>query len=88
MIFLRFVGSIVIFATALRMPSLSQYEAQWGWLATAIWSVSAANDVVIAATLVVLLHAKRTDEHKRQVMISECFARRAPAHAWAEPVQF
>lgn len=88
MIFLRFVGSIVIFATALRMPSLSQYEAQWGWLATAIWSVSAANDVVIAATLVVLLHAKRTDVRKRQVMISECFARRAPVHAWAEPAQF
>ncbi|KAJ6590997.1 hypothetical protein DFH09DRAFT_1306637 [Mycena vulgaris] len=66
MIFLRFVGSIVIFATALRMASLPQYEAQWGWLATAIWSVSAANDVVIAATLVVLLHAKRTDMLKRQ----------------------
>ncbi|KAJ7918940.1 hypothetical protein B0H13DRAFT_2433276 [Mycena leptocephala] len=65
MVFLRLLGSIVIFATALRMPSLPHYEEQWGWLATAMWSVSAANDLVIAATLVVLLRNQRTDVHRR-----------------------
>jgi hypothetical protein len=65
MVFLRLLVFIIIFATALRMPSLPHYEKQWGWLATAMWSVSAASDLAIAATLVVLLHRRRTDVHKR-----------------------
>ncbi|KAJ7851096.1 hypothetical protein B0H13DRAFT_2284696 [Mycena leptocephala] len=65
MIFLRLLGSIIIFVTTLRMPSLPHYEMQWGWLLTAVWSVSTTNDLVIAATLVVLLRNQRTDVHRR-----------------------
>jgi hypothetical protein len=65
MIFLRLLGSIIIFVTTLRMPSLPHYEMQWGWLLTVIWSVSTANDLVLAATLVVLLRNQRTDVHRR-----------------------
>jgi hypothetical protein len=75
MVFLRLLGSIIVFVTALRMPSLPHYEVQWGWLATAVWSVSAANDLVIAAMLVVLLHGRRADVHKK--CDSECLAREA-----------
>jgi hypothetical protein len=63
--FFILLGSIIIFAIALQMPSLPQLEAQWGWLATALWSVGTANDLAIAATLVVLLWNKRTDLHCR-----------------------
>jgi hypothetical protein len=49
----------------MRMSSMSLYEVQWGWLATAIWSVSTANDLAIAATLVVLLRNQRTDVQRR-----------------------
>jgi hypothetical protein len=41
------------------------YEAQWGWLLTATWSVSAANDWTITATLVVLLYNQRANVFKR-----------------------
>jgi hypothetical protein len=65
MVVWRLLGKIVIFVTALGMSSLPHYETQWGWLATAIWSVSAGNDLAIAASLVVLLHGHRTNVHKR-----------------------
>ncbi|KAJ7889268.1 hypothetical protein B0H13DRAFT_1888103 [Mycena leptocephala] len=65
MIFLRLLGSIIIFITTLRMPSLPHYEMQWEWLLTAVWCVSAANDLVIAATLAVLLRNRRTDVQRR-----------------------
>ncbi|KAJ7851097.1 hypothetical protein B0H13DRAFT_2360375 [Mycena leptocephala] len=63
MAFLTLVGCIVIFVAALRMSSLPHYEVQWRWLGTAVWSVSAANDLVIAAT--VLLRNRRTDVQRR-----------------------
>ncbi|KAJ7867154.1 hypothetical protein B0H13DRAFT_2670542 [Mycena leptocephala] len=71
MVFLRLLGSIIIFVTALRMPSLPHYEVQWGWLLAAVWSVSTANDLLIAATLVVLLRNQRTDVHRRTAALVE-----------------
>jgi hypothetical protein len=58
--FLRLVGSTVIFITALGMTSIESYFVEWGWLAMFIWSVSAANDLTLTVTLVVLLLKHRT----------------------------
>ncbi|KAJ7867147.1 hypothetical protein B0H13DRAFT_2352028 [Mycena leptocephala] len=69
--FFILLGSIIIFAIALQMPSLPQLEAQWGWLATALWSVGTVNDLAITATLVILLHSKRTDLHWRTAALVE-----------------
>ncbi|KAJ7918943.1 hypothetical protein B0H13DRAFT_1990747 [Mycena leptocephala] len=71
MAFLRLLGSIIIFLTALRMPSLPHFEMQWGWLLAAVWSVSTANDLIIAVTLVVLLRNQRTDVHRRTAALVE-----------------
>jgi hypothetical protein len=65
MAFFILLGFTVIFITAMRMSSILLYAMQWGWLATALWSVSAANDLVIAATLAILLRNRRTDAHRR-----------------------
>ncbi|KAJ7867162.1 hypothetical protein B0H13DRAFT_2065674 [Mycena leptocephala] len=71
MIFLRLLGSIIMFVATLLMLSLPHYEMQWGWLLTAVWSVSTANDLIIAATLVVLLRNRRTDVHRRTAALVE-----------------
>ncbi|KAJ7889245.1 hypothetical protein B0H13DRAFT_2341587 [Mycena leptocephala] len=65
MAFFILLGFTVIFITAMRMSSILLYAMQWGWLVTALWSVSAANDLVIAATLAILLRNRRTDAHRR-----------------------
>ncbi|KAJ7867150.1 hypothetical protein B0H13DRAFT_2670540 [Mycena leptocephala] len=46
-----------------------------GWLLAAVWSVSTANDLLIAATLVVLLRNQRTDVHRSAYSITTlaCF---------------
>ncbi|KAJ7232209.1 hypothetical protein B0H12DRAFT_194523 [Mycena haematopus] len=58
---LRCALSMVGFASGIRMVSLPSYEAQWGWFAIILWSVSSANDVIIAATLVYLFSRRRND---------------------------
>ncbi|KAF7348633.1 hypothetical protein MVEN_01381300 [Mycena venus] len=65
MTFLRLVGTIVLFATAWKMRSMDGYIAQWRWLATCIWSVTAAIDLTITTTLVFLLHRERDNVHRR-----------------------
>lgn len=40
MTFLRLLACTVMFVAVLDMTSLAHYEAQWGWLLTATWSVS------------------------------------------------
>jgi hypothetical protein len=54
-----------MFVGVLDMTSLAHYETQWGWLLTATWSVSTANDWTITATLVVLLYKQRANVFKR-----------------------
>jgi hypothetical protein len=53
--FVRFLGSVTIFATALRMTSFPTYAEQWGWLLTSVWCISAANDLTITTSLVTKL---------------------------------
>ncbi|KAJ7851104.1 hypothetical protein B0H13DRAFT_2086311 [Mycena leptocephala] len=71
MVFLRLLGSIIVFVTALRMPSLPHFEMQWEWLLTAVWSVGTTNDLIIATTLVVLLRNQHTDVHQRTAALVE-----------------
>jgi hypothetical protein len=63
--FVRFLGSVTIFATALRMTSFPTYAEQWGWLLTSVWCISAANDLTITTSLVTNLIIHRSRIHKR-----------------------
>lgn len=65
MAFLDLLGNFVIFVTLLPMTSVAGYEVQWEWLLTAVWSVSAANDLTITATLVFILYSRRTHAQQR-----------------------
>ncbi|KAJ7311572.1 hypothetical protein DFH08DRAFT_453934 [Mycena albidolilacea] len=65
--FVRFLGSVTIFATTLRMTSFPTYAEQWGWLLTSVWCISAANDLTITASLVTNLIIQRSRIHKRTV---------------------
>jgi hypothetical protein len=61
----RLVLSTVAFISGLQMVEIASYEAQWGWLAITLWSISAANDLTIAATLVYILARRRKNIHQR-----------------------
>lgn len=63
--FLRLLSGTAIFCTTLRMTSVHDFETRWGWLMAASWSVSAVNDVTIAATLVTILLCQRTYAQKK-----------------------
>ncbi|KAJ6593203.1 hypothetical protein B0H19DRAFT_1089389 [Mycena capillaripes] len=69
--FLRFVLSTVVFTSGLGMIDMASYEARWGWLAITLWSVSAANDLLIAATLVFILAHRRSNVHQRTAALVE-----------------
>ncbi|KAF8195632.1 hypothetical protein K438DRAFT_1826265 [Mycena galopus ATCC 62051] len=61
----RFALSMVAFASGLRMVTVPSYETQWGWLAITLWSVSAANDVIIAGTMVFIFSRQRGSRTRR-----------------------
>jgi hypothetical protein len=65
MSFVRFLETMAIFVTALRMTSIFGYEEQWGWLLTTVWCVSVVNDFTITAALVANLISHRSYIHKR-----------------------
>ncbi|KAJ7660294.1 hypothetical protein DFH06DRAFT_1194197 [Mycena polygramma] len=52
--------NIVLFAFGIREP-VPRFLARWGWLFDTLWAVSAANDLITAGTLVVLLWMRRDD---------------------------
>ncbi|KAJ6479466.1 hypothetical protein C8R47DRAFT_1136927 [Mycena vitilis] len=52
--------NIVLFAFGIREP-VPRFLARWGWLFDTLWAVSAANDLITAGTLVVLLWRRRDD---------------------------
>ncbi|KAF7306236.1 hypothetical protein MIND_00414200 [Mycena indigotica] len=58
----RFALGMTIFGVGFRIASLSEYVAKWDKLALAIWSLSAAEDVLITATLVFLLWRQRAQD--------------------------
>jgi hypothetical protein len=62
-----FLGaSAVVFIVGQQSIAFPLFEAQWGWLLDALWSVAAANDLIIALTLVFWLVGQR-DESQRLV---------------------
>ncbi|KAJ6572197.1 hypothetical protein B0H19DRAFT_1373060 [Mycena capillaripes] len=65
MVFFRLLGNIMLFSTALEMKSMAGYVLQWEWLPPSVWSLSAANDLTITATLVLLLYTRRPGVHRR-----------------------
>jgi hypothetical protein len=79
MSFLRQIGGIAIFGTALRPEPLAKYAERWEWLFMSFWTISIANDFMITAALVGLLFRERTNAHKRYAF-SWC-----PMHSPASP---
>ncbi|KAJ7836711.1 hypothetical protein B0H13DRAFT_2368591 [Mycena leptocephala] len=67
--FLRLLIGTAIFYMTLRMTSVHDFETQWGWLLAVPWSISAVNDVTIAATLVTILLCQRTYAQKRTLAL-------------------
>ncbi|KAJ7512793.1 hypothetical protein B0H11DRAFT_8493 [Mycena galericulata] len=67
--FLRLLGSITACVYGFRMQTIPGFETQWAWLLKSLWSVASANDVIIAVTLVYLLHHQRSTADKRTVAI-------------------
>lgn len=67
----RLVATFVAAAVSLKPTfSSAQAEQQWGWLTVSIWSVGAANDAIIAGTLVYLYsHHRDEDLPKRALKI-------------------
>ncbi|KAJ7867151.1 hypothetical protein B0H13DRAFT_1897672 [Mycena leptocephala] len=68
---LRLLGCTVLFVGGLGMKSIDGYVVQWEWLASFVWSISTANDVMITATLVVLLSNQRDNVHTRTAALVE-----------------
>ncbi|KAJ7114071.1 hypothetical protein C8R44DRAFT_881619 [Mycena epipterygia] len=60
--FFYFAGTVVLFVFGQTTPFTS-VEVQWGWLLKSIWSVAAANDVILAATQVFWLWRRRDNSH-------------------------
>jgi hypothetical protein len=57
-----FLGATgVVFVAGLQSMQFQLFEKKWGWLLDTLWAVAAANDLIIAATLVFWLARKRED---------------------------
>ncbi|KAF7365679.1 hypothetical protein MVEN_00441600 [Mycena venus] len=69
MSFMRVVLAAVISVGLLHEASVERYEVQWKWPLTALWTVSAINDLTITATLVAILVGERNPAHKRTAPI-------------------
>jgi len=59
--FLFLGATAVVFVVGLQSIAFPLFEKQWGWLLDSLWSVAAANDLLIALTLVFWL-CRRRDE--------------------------
>ncbi|KAJ6592339.1 hypothetical protein B0H19DRAFT_858740, partial [Mycena capillaripes] len=57
----RLAVSIMAFVLAVETTSIIAYVTQWQWAPNLFWSVSTANDVMITATLAILLHHQRAN---------------------------
>jgi hypothetical protein len=69
MTFLRLLAGFGCLISGLRMASLVALHKQRLWLSEVAWSISAATDLTIAATLVFHLHQQRKKVNKRSVRI-------------------
>jgi hypothetical protein len=76
-----FLGATgVVFVAGLQSMQFQLFEKKWGWLLDTLWAVAAANDLIIAATLVFWLARKREDSELMfvaSVVRSMCFDSRS-----------
>ncbi|KAJ6580826.1 hypothetical protein B0H19DRAFT_485668 [Mycena capillaripes] len=59
--FLFMGATAVVFTVGMQAIPFQMFEARWGWLLDSLWSVAAANDLIIALTLVYWLVRGRDD---------------------------
>jgi len=52
-------SNVTVFIDGIHEP-LAEFVAKWNWLFNTVWAVSAANDLLIAGTLVFLLYRQRS----------------------------
>ncbi|KAF7360807.1 hypothetical protein MVEN_00812700 [Mycena venus] len=71
MAFLHLLGRIALFVTSLRAHSLEEFIQQWQWLLTTNWTISVATDFAITTTLVVVLHGRRSQAHKKTAALMD-----------------
>ncbi|KAJ7483349.1 hypothetical protein FB451DRAFT_104812 [Mycena latifolia] len=60
---LSFLSTVVVFVIGLQTFPFTVFEVKWGWLFNTLWSVTVANDLMIAATLVFWLWRRRDNSH-------------------------
>ncbi|KAJ7133366.1 hypothetical protein C8R44DRAFT_772272, partial [Mycena epipterygia] len=56
-------SNVVVFAFGIREP-IAEFIHKWNWLFITVWTVSVANDLLIAGTLVFLLYRERVHARK------------------------
>ncbi|KAK7018319.1 hypothetical protein R3P38DRAFT_1297353 [Favolaschia claudopus] len=61
--------NVVMLAYGIHQP-IPEFLSDWGWLFDSVWAVSSANDILIAASMSVLLYRRRTEglKHTAAVM--------------------
>ncbi|KAJ7066213.1 hypothetical protein C8F01DRAFT_1122629 [Mycena amicta] len=62
--FVRFAFGTTLFSVGLGVSSVAEFVTKWQWIGLVMWSLSAAEDVTITATLVFLLWRERARVHK------------------------
>ncbi|KAJ6595583.1 hypothetical protein DFH09DRAFT_1135043 [Mycena vulgaris] len=68
---LRLTFTTASFIFALQMDTLAKYEAQWGWLLSALLVLSSVVDLIIAATLVYHLYKQRSSAYRGTVAVMD-----------------
>ncbi|KAJ6568417.1 hypothetical protein DFH09DRAFT_434449 [Mycena vulgaris] len=66
---LSFAATVVIFVIGLQTFPFTMFVVKWGWLLNTLWSVGAATDLIIAATLVCWLCRQRDNSHQITVAL-------------------
>ncbi|KAJ7863162.1 hypothetical protein B0H13DRAFT_2671493 [Mycena leptocephala] len=72
--FLFLGASAVVFIVGQQSIPFPLFEAQWGWLLDALWSVAAANDLLIALTLVFWLVGQRDESQRSTALVDKLIA--------------
>ncbi|KAK7031721.1 hypothetical protein R3P38DRAFT_2620088 [Favolaschia claudopus] len=60
--FLFLGATSAVFVLGMQPVPFQVFETQWGWLLDSLWGIAAANDLIIAATLVFLLCQRKREE--------------------------
>ncbi|KAJ6465178.1 hypothetical protein C8R47DRAFT_49953 [Mycena vitilis] len=72
--FLFMGATVVVFVVGLQSLPFAQFEARWGWLLDSLWAVAAANDLIIALTLVFWLYRGRADADQITAVVDKLIA--------------